>query len=135
MPSRPPVIIGVAGGSGSGKTTVVRKIVETLGDAQVSVIDHDRYYLDHPDLRFEDRASLNFDHPAALDTERLVGHVQALRAGEGVEIPGYDFTRHVRQSITETIQPRPAIIVEGILVFADPALRSLMEVTVFVDAD
>jgi uridine kinase len=130
-----PLIIGVCGGTGSGKTTVVRKIVESLGDGQVSVIDHDRYYLDHPDLRLEDRAALNFDHPAALDTALLVQHVEGLRLGRAVDIPVYDFRRHVRTSATETIHPRPAIIVEGILIFADYALRKLMDVKVYVDAD
>ena len=96
---------------------------------------HDRYYLDHPDLRFEDRAGLNFDHPAALDTELLVQQVRELRRGAAVEIPVYDFRRHVRLATTETIHPRPACIVEGILVFSDPALRELMDVKVFVDAD
>ena len=132
---RQPVIIGVAGGSGSGKTTVVRKILESLGDERVRVIDHDRYYWDHPDLRFEDRAGLNFDHPSALDTALLVQHVTALKAGQTVETPVYDFRRHVRQSTTQTVHPRPAIIVEGILVFVEPALRELMDVKVFVDAD
>lgn len=135
MSFRPPVVIGVAGGSGSGKTTVVRKIVETLGGEHVSVIDHDRYYFDHPDLRLEDRAGLNFDHPSALDTELLIRHVQTLRTGRPVEIPVYDFTRHVRQTATQTIHPRPAVIIEGILVFADPALRALMDIKIFVDAD
>ena len=132
---RSPVIIGIAGGSGSGKTTVVRKIVEALGDDHVSLIDHDRYYWDHPDLRFEDRAGLNFDHPAALDTALLVKHVGELRTGAAVDIPVYDFRRHVRMATSQTIQPRPAVIVEGILVFSDPALRDLMDVKVFVDAD
>lgn len=130
-----PVIIGVAGGSSSGKTTVVRKIVDAIGDGQVSVIDHDRYYFDHPDLRLEDRAGLNFDHPAALDTPLLVEHVRVLRTGLPVDIPIYDFRRHVRQPATETIPVRPAIIVEGILVFENAALRELMDVKVFVDAD
>jgi uridine kinase len=130
-----PVIIGVAGGSGSGKTTVVRKILDGIGDGQVSVIDHDRYYLDHPDLRFEDRAGLNFDHPSALDTELLAEHVRVLRSGAPVDIPVYDFRRHVRQPETQTIPVRPAIIVEGILVFENAALRELMDVKVFVDAD
>jgi uridine kinase len=130
-----PVIIGVAGGSGSGKTTVVRKILDGIGDGQVSVIDHDRYYLDHPDLRFEDRAGLNFDHPSALDTELLAEHVRVLRSGAPVDIPVYDFRRHVRHPETQTIPVRPAIIVEGILVFENAALRELMDVKVFVDAD
>jgi len=128
-------VIGVAGGSGSGKTTVVRKIVTALGDERVAVLDHDRYYFDHPDLRLEDRAGLNFDHPSSLDTELLVRHVRALREGAAVEVPIYDFTRHVRQATTQPIRPRPAIIVEGILVFENAALRELMDVKVFVDAD
>jgi uridine kinase len=135
MSLRAPVIIGVCGGSGSGKTTVVRKIVDGLGDAQVSVIDHDRYYWDHPDLRLEDRAGLNFDHPSALDTDLLIRHVRDLRQGRDVEVPVYDFTRHVRTPATETLHPRPAVIVEGILIFVDPALRELMDVKVYVDAD
>ena len=130
-----PVIIGVAGGTGSGKTTVVQKIVDALGGGQVSVIDHDRYYLDHPDLRLEDRAGLNFDHPAALDTDLLVEHVRVLRTGAPVDIPIYDFRRHVRQQATQTVPLRPAIIVEGILVFENAPLRELMDVKVFVDAD
>jgi uridine kinase len=134
MSSRP-VIIGVAGGSGSGKTTVVKRIVATLGPGQVSVLDHDRYYFDHPNLRLEDRAGLNFDHPSSLDTALLVEHVRALREGHPVEVPVYDFSRHVRQAITQTIPPMPAIIVEGILVFESEPLRSLMDVKVFVDAD
>jgi uridine kinase len=135
LPQRSPIVIGVAGGSGSGKTTVVRKIVESLGHRDVSVLDHDRYYRDHPELRLEERAALNYDHPASLETDLLVRHVEALRAGEPVEVPRYDFARHARQAATETLAPRTAIIVEGILVFADATLRNLMDVKVYVDAD
>ncbi len=133
--SRLPFVIGVAGGSGSGKTTVVRNIVEALGTAQVSVIEHDRYYRDHPTLRLEERAALNYDHPDSLETDLLVQHVQALRAGQAVEVPAYDFARHARQPETDTVTPRTAVIVEGILIFTDPALRALMDVKVFVDTD
>jgi uridine kinase len=130
-----PLIVGVAGGSGSGKTTVVHHIVEAIGDADVSVLEHDRYYRDHPELRLEERASLNYDHPDSLETDLLVTHVEALRAGRSVDVPTYDFARHQRHATTDTIQPRTAIIVEGILIFADKALRTLMDVKVFVDTD
>lgn len=133
--SQAPVIIGVAGGSGSGKTTVVRKIVENLGDAHVSVLEHDRYYRDHPELRLEERAALNYDHPASLETDLLVRHVEALKAGRDVEVPVYDFARHARVTASTRVPPRTAIIVEGILIFADAPLRALMDVKVFVDAD
>lgn len=130
-----PIVIGVAGGSGSGKTTVVRKIMEALGDAHVSVLEHDRYYRDHPELRLEERAQLNYDHPASLETDLLVRHVEQLRQGRAVETPVYDFARHARVTATTPVQPRTAIIVEGILIFADAPLRDLMDVKVFVDAD
>jgi uridine kinase len=129
------VVIGVAGGSGSGKTTVVRRIVESLGHDQVTVLEHDRYYRDRNDLRFEERAALNYDHPDSLETDLLVRHVQALRAGHPVEVPVYDFTRYNRTGATETAHPRRAIIVEGILIYTDAPLRALLDIKVFVDAD
>jgi uridine kinase len=135
MTSRTPLVIGVAGGSGSGKTTVVRNIIEALGDGQVSVLEHDHYYRDHPALRLEDRAALNYDHPDALETDLLVQHVEQLRAGRTIEMPTYDFARHARKHTTETVEPRTAVIVEGILIFTDAALRALMDVKVFVDTD
>lgn len=130
-----PLVIGVAGGTGSGKTTVVRRIMEALGDTDVTVLAHDRYYRDHPDLRLEERGGLNYDHPNSLDTELLIGHLRALKDGRSADLPVYDFTRHVRKPETQPVQPGSAIIVEGILIFADPALRSLMDVKVFVDTD
>lgn len=130
-----PFVIGVAGGSGSGKTTVVRRIVDSLGPDQVTRLDHDRYYRDRNDLRLEERAALNYDHPAALETDLMVRHVRALKAGQTVEVPQYDFTRHARLAETDTFQPRRALIVEGILVLTDPALRDLMDIKVFVDTD
>ncbi len=133
--SQAPIIIGVAGGSGSGKTTVVRKIVENLGDEHVSVLEHDRYYRDHPELRLEERAALNYDHPGSLETDLLVRHVEALKAGQSVDVPIYDFARHARVSASSPVPSRTAIIVEGILIFADAPLRALMDVKVFVDAD
>jgi uridine kinase len=130
-----PFVIGVAGGTGSGKTTVVKRIMDALGETDVTVLAHDRYYRDHPDLRLEERGGLNYDHPNSLDTDLLVNHVRALREGRTADLPVYDFTRHVRMPHTQPVHPGSAIIVEGILIFADSALRSLMDVKVFVDTD
>ena len=132
---RPPFVIGVAGGSGSGKTTVVRKILDALGDTSVPVLEHDRYYRDRNDLRLEERAALNYDHPDSLETDLLVRHVNELRAGRSIEAPVYDFARHARKEETETVAPGRAIIIEGILIYTDPDLRKLMDVKVFVDTD
>jgi uridine kinase len=129
------IVIGVAGGSGSGKTTVVRRILEALDDVDVTVLEHDRYYRDRNDLRLEERAALNYDHPDSLETDLLVRHLQELRGGRPVEVPVYDFARHARVSATDTIAPGRAIIVEGILIYTDAALRALMDVKVFVDTD
>jgi uridine kinase len=131
----PPVVIGVAGGSGSGKTTVVRRIVDALGDSQVTVLEHDRYYRDRNDLRLEERAALNYDHPDSLETDLMVRQLHDLRAGRAVDVPVYDFARYVRQGVTEKVATRRAIIVEGILIYTDAALRALMDVKVFVDTD
>jgi uridine kinase len=128
-------VIGVAGGSGSGKTTVVRRIVDSLGPEHVTLLDHDRYYRDRNDLRLEERAALNYDHPDSLETDLLVRHVRALKGGQAVAVPRYDFTRHARLTETDAYQPRRALIVEGILVFTDAALRELMDLKVFVDTD
>jgi uridine kinase len=134
MPTRS-VVIGVAGGSGSGKTTVVRRIVESLGNDQVTLLEHDRYYRDRSELRLEERAAMNYDHPDSLETDLMVRHLNELREGRSVEVPTYDFARYARMATTETAQPRRVIIAEGILIFADPALRALLDVKVFVDAD
>jgi uridine kinase len=128
-------VIGVAGGSGSGKTTVVRRIVDSLGPEHVTLLQHDRYYRDRNDLRLEERAALNYDHPNSLETDLLVRHVEQLKGGNSVEVPAYDFTRYARLTETETFQPRRALIVEGILVLTDAALRDLMDIKVFVDTD
>ena len=130
-----PTVIGVAGGSGSGKTTVVRRIVDSLGDEQVTVLEHDRYYRDRNDLRFEERAALNYDHPDSLETDLMVQHVLALKAGQPIEAPVYDFARYARTPATVRLLPRRAIIIEGILIFADAPLRRLMDIKVFVDTD
>jgi len=130
-----PLVIGVAGGSGSGKTTVVRKIVESLGDSHVTVLEHDRYYRDRNDLRLEERAALNYDHPDSLETDLLVRHLTDLRAGRSIEAPVYDFARHARLPDSRPIAPRRAIIIEGILIYTDAALRRLTDIKVFVDTD
>ena len=129
-----PTIIGVAGGSGSGKTTVVREIVRALGPSNVSVIHHDSYYRDEP-RAFAPDGSINFDHPSALESELLAAHLERLAHGEPVDIPVYDFRTHRRHPETERIEPARAIIVDGLLIFAEAALRDLMAIKVFVDAD
>ena len=113
----------------------MRRIVESLGEEQVTVLEHDRYYRDRNDLRLEERAALNYDHPDSLDTDLMVEHVGRLRTGMPIEAPLYDFARYARGATTETIEPRKAIIVEGILIFADARLRALMDIKVFVDTD
>jgi uridine kinase len=129
------VVIGVAGGSASGKSTVVRRIADSLGEDHVTVLEHDRYYRDRSELRLEDRAALNYDHPDALETDLLVRHLEELREGRPVDLPVYDYATYTRRQATELVRPRNAIIVEGILIFADAALRALMDVKVFVDTD
>lgn len=130
-----PIVIGVAGGSGSGKTTVVRRIVEALPQNHVTVLEHDRYYRDRNDLRLEERAALNYDHPDSLETDLLVQHVTELRARRPVRVPTYDFALYARKPATEMMEPRGAVIVEGILIYTDARLRELMDIKVFVDAD
>ncbi len=130
-----PIIIGVAGGSGSGKTTVVREIVRDLGPDHVSVVQHDWYYYDRSDVPPDRRVDINYDHPDALETPLLVQHLQALRQGRAAHVPRYDFTRHARLPETVTVEPRKVIIVEGILILAEESLRKLMDIKVFVDTD
>jgi len=113
----------------------VRRIVESLGTDQVTVLEHDRYYRYRSDLRLEERAALNYDHPDSLETDLMVRHLEQLRAGRAIEVPLYDFARYARLAATDLVQPRRAIIVEGILIFTDAALRGLLDIKVFVDAD
>jgi uridine kinase len=129
------VVIGVAGGTGSGKTTVAEAIVRRIGPDRIAYLQHDSYYRD---LSARDRATLlhhNFDHPDALESELLARHVRELKAGGGIEVPVYDFTRHVRTGETRTVQPRGVVIVEGILIFVEPELRQLFDIKIFVDTD
>ena len=130
-----PVIIGVAGGSGSGKTTVVREIVRALGPDRVTLIQHDSYYLDRSGMTPAERAAVNYDHPDALETALLVDHVRDLLRGRPVRVPVYDFATHTRTADAVEAAPRRAVIVEGILVLTDPELRALMDIRVFVDTD
>jgi uridine kinase len=130
-----PIIIGVAGGSGSGKTTVVRRIMDSLGPDQVTVLHHDSYYREAGHLPLEERRLINYDHPDSLETELLVTHLEALRAGADVEVPVYDFTTHSRTAERETALARKVIIVDGLLILWDHRLRRLMDIKVYVDTD
>jgi len=131
-----PVIIGIAGGSGSGKSTVISRIVEDLGPDCVGVLEHDAYYRDLQHLSFEERSTFNFDHPNALETELLVQHVDLLLGGEEIQKPIYDFTQHARTTRVEAVGPHnPVIIIEGILVLADVRLVERMDIKIFVDTD
>lgn len=130
-----PLVIGIAGGSGSGKTTLAQIILDRVGRERIAYLPHDAYYKDLSDLPPNQRMAVNFDHPNSLDTELLIQHVKDLLAGKVVDLPVYDFKRHTRTSETTRVEPRPVIMVEGILIFADRALRELLEVKVFVDTD
>lgn len=129
------VIIGVAGGTGSGKTTVAMQILERVGTEHVAYIPHDAYYRDLNNLSPAQRKQVNFDHPDSLESELLIEQLRELRAGDSVEIPVYDFTTHTRTDETVTIGPAPVVLVEGILVFAEPELRDLFDVKLYVDTD
>jgi len=128
------MLLGIAGGSGSGKTLVARSIGEAVGK-QVVVIGQDSYYLDRSELPFEERARINYDHPDAFDTPLLVEHLSALREGDPIEMPIYNYALHARQKETIRVEPAPIIIVEGILVLAIASIRELLDVKVFVDTD
>ena len=130
-----PIFIGIAGGTGSGKSTVAKNILHGLPEGSAYVIDHDAYYKHFPDMPMEERELFNYDHPDALDNELLVEHLDTLRAGEGVDVPIYDFIAHLRKDETRRVEPAPVIIVEGILVFVRQDIRERLDVKVFVDTD
>ncbi|HEX9680393.1 MAG TPA: uridine kinase [Anaerolineales bacterium] len=132
-PPAPSLIIGIAGGTASGKTTVANVILERVGADQIAFLPHDAYYRDLHDLPAALREQVNFDHPDSLETDLLIRHLQDLKRGQAVEVPIYDFTVHARTDRTRRLEPRPVILVEGILVFAEPALRQLFDVKIFVD--
>lgn len=129
-----PYIIGVAGGSGSGKSTFAQRIKEAFPD-QVSLISCDNYYLPHDELTLEERANLNYDAPYALEFDLMVRHLEALKNGQTAQCPVYDFTRHTRSSAVTEIQPRPIILIDGILIFHDPDLRDCMDLKIYVETD
>jgi uridine kinase len=130
-----PIVIGVAGGTGSGKTTVANEILQRVGAEHITYIPHDAYYRDLSHLPPRQRDQVNYDHPDALETGLLIEHLKELRAGRTVEIPVYDFTTHTRAQHTRRVEPAPVILVEGILVFAEPELRKLFDVRLYVDTD
>ena len=128
------LVVGIAGGSGGGKTTLTNNLVSRFGE-KVCIVHHDNYYRSHDDLTYDERARLNYDEPEAFETEMMVEHLRLLKQGRSVHCPVYDFKVHNRSRETELIVPKPVILVEGILIFADPALVELMDMKVLVDTD
>lgn len=126
--------IGIAGGTGSGKTTITRNIVEAFG-SEVSVLHHDSYYKSHDDLSYEERTKLNYDHPNSFDNELFIEHIRALKNGESVLSPVYDYTVHNRSKVTELIEPARVLVVEGILIYAEQAICDELDIKIFVDTD
>src|SRR3982750_2713386 len=127
------MIIGICGGTGSGKTTIARKIVEAVGRENVVLVEQDSYYRNLSDMPLDERRQANFDHPDSLDSDMLVNHIKRLKQGEVVEMPLYDFKTHTRSGRIERIEPNPVVIVEGILIFSEPRVLSLLDVRIFVD--
>ena len=128
------LVIGIAGGTGSGKTTLMKNIVSRF-EGDVTVLSHDNYYKRHDDLTYEERTQLNYDEPDALETDLMAAHLERLRRGEAIDCPVYDFSAHNRSEETVRIEPRKVIIVEGILIFENEPLRNLMDIRIFVDTD
>ncbi len=131
----PPVIIGLAGGTGSGKTTVAKAILTHVGADRIAVVPHDAYYRNFDQLSLALRDALNFDHPDSLETGLLIQHLQQLKVGQSIEMPVYDFTTHSRTDRVVHIEPQPVVLVEGILILAESALRELFDVKIYVDTD
>ncbi len=128
-----PIVLGIAGGTGSGKTTVANVILDRVGASKIAFLPHDAYYKDLDDLPRSQRDLINFDHPDSLETNLMVEHLTRLRGGQPVDIPIYDFTTHRRTDNTSRIEPQPVILVEGILVFSEASLRELFDIKIFVD--
>lgn len=135
VPLQPPVVVGVAGGSGSGKTTVVTALVDAIGPQKIAVLEHDAYYHDLSNLPMSQRRATNFDHPNAFDDDLFIHHLTVLRSGEAVDVPTYDYLDYVRLEETRRVAPRPIVLAEGILLFASARLRELLDIKVFVDTD
>lgn len=129
------ILIGIAGGSGSGKTTLADKLVSCFGEDEVSILRHDNYYKRLEGMTYDQRARVNYDHPDAFDTELLCEHIRELKAGRSVRIPVYDYTIHNRSDRTILVPPNPVIILEGIMILAEPSLVELMDFKIFVDTD
>lgn len=129
------VVIGVAGGTGSGKSTLVKRLQEAFKNDDVATICHDFYYKAHPELSYEERTKLNYDHPAAFDTDMLVEHIRQLKEGKNVECPVYSFVEHNRTTETLPVAPSKVIIIDGILIFENEELRDMMDIKVYVDTD
>lgn len=129
------MIIGICGGSGSGKTTVAKELVEVFGETQTVLLAQDSYYKDHSDLPLEERAKVNFDHPESVDFDLLIGHLQALKRNQPIDRPHYDFAQHIRTAGVQHLEPKPIIIVEGILILHEPRLRKMFDLKVFVDTE
>jgi len=129
------LVIGIAGGSGSGKTTVAQEILQRVGPSRIAFLQHDSYYKDLSGLPPTQRAEVNFDHPESLETGLLAKHIASLLDNQSVEVPVYDFSTHSRTDQTFNVQPRPVILVEGILLFVEPTLREMFDVKIFVDTD
>lgn len=130
-----PLVLGVAGGTASGKTTMANRVLDLVGGAQVAYLPHDAYYKHQPHLSFEERTQVNYDHPNSLETELLIAHVRLLLAGKPAERPIYDFKNHLRTQETHPVVPCPVILVDGILIYTDPVLRDLMDIKLYVDTD
>jgi uridine kinase len=130
-----PIIIGVAGGTASGKTTVSNKILEAAGPERLAYIEHDAYYRDLSHLPLKERKAFNFDHPDALENELLITHLETLLSGQPVQIPVYDFAQYIRTNQLRSVEPHRVILVEGILIFADKTLREMMDIKIYVDTD
>ncbi len=128
------LVIGIAGGTGSGKTTLMKNLISRFGDV-VTVLSHDNYYRRHDELTYEERCKINYDEPAALETDLMAYHLDLLRQGQSIECPVYDFAKHNRSDETITVVPKSVIIVEGILIFENKPLRDLMDIKIFVDTD
>jgi len=136
MPERSnPLVIGIAGGSGSGKTTVAQTILQRVGPDRISFLQHDAYYKDLSGLPLAQRTEFNFDHPNSLDDELMIRHIRLLKEGRKIEVPIYDFSTYCRTDRTFTVLPRPVILVEGILIFTESVLRELFDVKIYVDTD
>ena len=127
------MIIGICGGTGSGKTTIARSIVDTVGEEKVVLIEQDSYYRNLADMPLDERHQANFDHPDSIDSEMLVNHIMRLKQGLTVEMPVYDMVTHTRSDRIEIIEPKPIVIIEGILIFSEPRVLDLIDIRIFVD--